>query len=1217
MNLGKMLFLLLVLTIMLTMTIFGQRYAVTNGNWDGAIWASTPGGVAGSASTPTSADNVIINAGITVTVNNATAECHSVSFGDKLSSFSLDPASILSVYGNFTIADTLQKAFTTWSPGAKLRFAGSESQVLSGWSRALHSSDSTILMEVEVEKTGDSVKTPGNDMKLGIGTSLHIKSGNFVLGYRDDLNGRTLEGSTQPTIQVDSGGVFKMNGSLSSIRSGVSGNSPIGKITVKGTAYFSTTSSIGISFNGVDVINGGNLRLESFSSTSPRNVKLDTVNVYEGATIWNGSTINFWDSLGVTVVNLDTGGVYKVTTATTNFPINFTNHGTVRYQRTTGDSSQTIVNMNYYRLEVSFGGTKTWTLNGDYTIQDSLEINNSANFVLTALSEQRLTVNNVLRLTSGQINNSDGNITLALADGATVSRATGKILAPPSFGSSVNVRYTSLVSSVTTGPEIPASTTVLQDFQIICDTTTVTLNSPATVNGTLTLSNGKLDNSSNMLTLANGATIRRATGELLAAPAFAGLINVYYISSVASVTTGFELPTSSSTLNNLTIICDTNSVTLNAPVTVNGTLTLSNGILDNSLNALTIASGKAIRRATAELTSAPVFAGTVDVAYISVVGSVATGPELPTSLTTLRKLTMESPKNVTLESNVTVTDTLEILRGLLYLGDNSITIGASGYVTGVPADTAMFVMNGEGTLKKMISTVPASLFFPIGDTARGIDYSPVSVEIASGTLSSGAYLIAKTVNAKHPENTTTSNYLNRYWIITPSGITNYTSNLQLGYSQNDVVGDENQIALGLWDGSTWTSYYPAADIINNILQVNDISLLKEFTGVSSPGSYNMMAGWNLLSVPFEAPTMTKIALFPTAESQAFAYEGSYVNKDTLNSGTGYWLKFLEATQISMQGFPTVIETVDVAAGWNIIGSIGIQIPKNSVLALGTSILSNMFYYDGTYKSADSIKVGLGYWVKVSAAGMLILSNGGAFNQLKPVQEINETEAERLFNSLKFNDASGREQVLYFGNNLTKVNLDKYELPPVPPADQDLGYFDVRFGSNRYLEIISQNGSYSMPISINANAYPVKLSIGLKNILVDRSVYLKIGERIISLDGNREISIGRGSGPVSLIMKDQSKVVPERYSLDQNYPNPFNPSTSIHYGIPENGYVRLDIYNLLGQKVETLVDASQEAGYYNVDWNASNVSSGIYLYKLSFHGEKGNTESQMRRMSFVR
>ncbi|MBD3232243.1 MAG: T9SS type A sorting domain-containing protein [candidate division Zixibacteria bacterium] len=82
----------------------------------------------------------------------------------------------------------------------------------------------------------------------------------------------------------------------------------------------------------------------------------------------------------------------------------------------------------------------------------------------------------------------------------------------------------------------------------------------------------------------------------------------------------------------------------------------------------------------------------------------------------------------------------------------------------------------------------------------------------------------------------------------------------------------------------------------------------------------------------------------------------------------------------------------------------------------------------------------------------------------------------------------------------------------------------------------------------------------------------------------------------------STVIPSEYSLDGNFPNPFNASTNISFSLPEAGNVSLEVYNLMGQKVASLMNGYKEAGQHAVNWDASNYSSGVYFYKLSA-GEK--------------
>ena len=88
--------------------------------------------------------------------------------------------------------------------------------------------------------------------------------------------------------------------------------------------------------------------------------------------------------------------------------------------------------------------------------------------------------------------------------------------------------------------------------------------------------------------------------------------------------------------------------------------------------------------------------------------------------------------------------------------------------------------------------------------------------------------------------------------------------------------------------------------------------------------------------------------------------------------------------------------------------------------------------------------------------------------------------------------------------------------------------------------------------------------------------------------------------------------PDKFILNQNYPNPFNPSTILSYNLKSDAFVKLTVYNLVGQSVEVLVDEYQTAGDYYYTFDATNLPAGIYLYKLQV-----GDYSSVKRMTLVK
>lgn len=118
---------------------------------------------------------------------------------------------------------------------------------------------------------------------------------------------------------------------------------------------------------------------------------------------------------------------------------------------------------------------------------------------------------------------------------------------------------------------------------------------------------------------------------------------------------------------------------------------------------------------------------------------------------------------------------------------------------------------------------------------------------------------------------------------------------------------------------------------------------------------------------------------------------------------------------------------------------------------------------------------------------------------------------------------------------------------------------------------------------------------------------------LNIDG---IRIAKTWAGISTSIKIQSGIA-DNFSLSQNYPNPFNPTTNIKFSIPSQGFVTLKVYNTLGKEVSSLVNNSLSTGTYEVNFNASNLSSGVYYYKINFTNIEGKNFSDTKKLMLVK
>jgi hypothetical protein len=158
---------------------------------------------------------------------------------------------------------------------------------------------------------------------------------------------------------------------------------------------------------------------------------------------------------------------------------------------------------------------------------------------------------------------------------------------------------------------------------------------------------------------------------------------------------------------------------------------------------------------------------------------------------------------------------------------------------------------------------------------------------------------------------------------------------------------------------------------------------------------------------------------------------------------------------------------------------------------------------------------------------------------------------------------------------------------------------------RAQEVISHSVFGNGGVTTSNAAYTVRSTVGQNLAGTARDAALTVSVGFWHVTGATVV-------PTSIRDNESAEHLPWTFKLHQNYPNPFNPSTSVRYDIPVAGHVRLDVFNMLGQHVTTLVDAAQQAGHHVVSFDAGDLASGAYIYTIQVGGYR-----HTRRMVLIK
>jgi hypothetical protein len=268
-----------------------------------------------------------------------------------------------------------------------------------------------------------------------------------------------------------------------------------------------------------------------------------------------------------------------------------------------------------------------------------------------------------------------------------------------------------------------------------------------------------------------------------------------------------------------------------------------------------------------------------------------------------------------------------------------------------------------------------------------------------------------------------------------------------------------------------------------------------------------------------------------------------------------WATANKPLYIFMRGTPVNL-SVNVNAGWNMV-SVPLLVDDYRKETLYPTAKSPAYTFEGTYVVKDTLKNVIGYWIKFSFP-----------------QTIDFTGYDNNNDTVDVVD--GWNMIGSLSDSLPVMNITSI---PSPIITSQFFLFD--------------RGYFVADTLIPGYGYWVKVSQAGKLILNNSVPYPMLKGKI------QIVPISQlPPSPPDADISHQSADIPNKFNLEQNYPNPFNPRTDVRYEICDVSHVSLKVFDVLGREVVSLVDEGKQSGEYMVTWDATNVPSGIYFYRLT-------------------
>ncbi|MDT8322554.1 MAG: FlgD immunoglobulin-like domain containing protein [Bacteroidota bacterium] len=382
--------------------------------------------------------------------------------------------------------------------------------------------------------------------------------------------------------------------------------------------------------------------------------------------------------------------------------------------------------------------------------------------------------------------------------------------------------------------------------------------------------------------------------------------------------------------------------------------------------------------------------------------------------------------------------------------------------------------------------------------------------------------------------------------------------------------------------------------------------------------------WEMVSLPVKMTASLIASLYPDPATKLYLFNtstGMYEGAAEMKFGAGYWLKtntastlFLgnEVTSNTLSGLSGI--GVAPAFGWNMIGGITHKVPVSGIAQSPAGSMKAIFGWEPAsgYVIPADVEPGEGYWVRTDPGASLTLSGSAARGNAQTLyQKIAATIPTAGLLRVRPGQEGG--QTLRLGlRALREDEVDLLSLPAPPPH----GLFDARAKNGT---LFLQPGENSLRIQGDRTLQIIFTPV--EGVLRHAELCDEFGTVLHQLRTDRmSIVPVNASGHRSLLFRySVAEASPRAFALQQNYPNPLRAGeqTSVRYSLDRDAVARLEVYDLLGRRVATVVDDFRRAGQYEAQWDGRGdrgdlLPAGLYMYRLEAGGQM-----RTRRCTIVR